>query len=423
VVKTADSSSCTNLGDCLVNTYNTNVRANMLWSKRSDDFVENTLPLVKGKGVGVAILDSGINKNHPDFTARVAAEVKFNSTTAGATDNYGHGTHVAGIIGSNGSASGGAYAGIAPRVKLVNVKVTDDNGMAYSSDVVAGMQWILNNRTAYNIKVVNISMNSAVSQSYHVDPLCAAAEILWFNKIVVVVSAGNNGTSSLHPPANDPFVITVGAVDDKATTKNSWGEYSLSDDVVASFSAYGVDETGTKKPDLVAPGTRIISSMTTGSAKLSASHPHFKLNTNTNYFIMSGTSVAAPVVTGAVALLLQNEPNLTPDQVKYRLKNTAVQNVSRDWWDYRPTWSGYNSTKAGAGYLDIQAAVYQRYYVNGSANTGKQVSQMLTGGSQPVNWGSVNWNSVNWNSVNWNSVNWNSVNWNSVNWNSTYWDD
>jgi serine protease AprX len=126
---------------------------------------------------------------------------------------------------------------------------------------------------------------------------------------------------------------------------------------------------------------------------------------------MSGTSMSAPVVSGAVALLLQDEPNLTPDQVKYRLTATAVKS--------RKTWSAYDAVKAGGGYLDVYAAV------NGtttqSANTGIVVSNMLTTGTNPVTWGSVGWNSVGWNSVGWNSVGWNSVGWNSVGWNSVGW--
>ena len=123
--------------------------------------------------------------------------------------------------------------------------------MSYESDVVAALQWVYDNRTTYNIRVINLSLNSSVYQSYDTSPLAAACEILWFNSVVVVVSAGNNGSATLYPPANDPFVITVGATDDKATLDKA-------DDVVASFSAYGFDDLGRSKPDLVAPGKNII---------------------------------------------------------------------------------------------------------------------------------------------------------------------
>jgi serine protease AprX len=208
----------------------------------------------------------------------------------------------------------------------------------------------------------------------------------------------------VYPPANDPFVITVGATDDKGTS-------AISDDVVASFSAYGKSESGFDKPDLVAPGTNIVARIVNSNMGLAAAHPANKVY-NGQYFRMSGTSMAAPVVSGAVALLLQDEPNLTPDQVKYRLKATANK-----------SWTGYNASKAGAGYLDVYAAVTGT--TTQSANTGQKASSLLTTGTAPVNssvsWNSVSWNSVSWNSVSWNSVSWNSVSWNSVSWNSDYW--
>ncbi|MEK7325542.1 MAG: S8 family serine peptidase [Chloroflexota bacterium] len=371
------------------------VRADQLWST------------VKGQNVTVAVVDSGI-VSHDDLkhdgNSRIIAETN-QTNMASANDGYGHGTHVAGIIGGNGSLSDGVYSGVAPRVNLINVKVSNDLGLATASDLIDGLQWILDNKAAYNIKVVNISLNSTVAEPYHTSALDAAVEILWFNGIVVVVAAGNNGTGTgpvtLYPPANDPFVITVGAAEDKGTP-------ALSDDTMAAFSAYGTTENSFAKPDLVAPGRHIVSTL--ASTSVYAFVNHLLHRVDSNYFRMSGTSMAAPVVSGAAALLLQDEPNLTPDQVKYRLKATA-----------NTAWAGYDAAKAGAGYLDAYAAVYGT--TTQSANTGIAASQMLFSGSDPVTWGSVNWNSVNWNSVNWNSVNWNSVNWNTVNWNSAVWDD
>jgi len=369
------------------------VRADQVWASRN------------GQGIGVAVVDSGISA-HADLqtngSSRIVAATN-QTGEASASDGYGHGTHVAGIVGGNGGLSGGVYSGVAPGVNLINVKVSNFLGIATTSNLIDGLQWILDNKAAYNIKVVNLSLNSTVAESYHTSSLDAAVEILWFNGITVVVAAGNNGTGSgpvtLYPPANDPFVITVGAAEDKGTA-------ALSDDMMASFSAYGTTEDGFAKPDLVAPGRHVVSALASTNAYAYVTHPLHRVDDN--YFRMSGTSMSAPVVSGAIALLLQDEPGLTPDQVKYRLKATA-----------NTTWPGYDAAKAGAGYLDAYAAV------NGtttqSANSGITVSQMLFTGSNPVAWGSVNWNSVNWNSVNWNSVNWNSVNWNSVNWNSGYW--
>ncbi len=203
----------------------------------------------------------------------------------------------------------------------------------------------------------------------------------------------------------------------------------LSDDTVAHFSAYGLTETGAVKPDLVAPGTNIIGVLPDNkNVTMGSEHPAHRVGNDA--FRMSGTSMAAPVVSGAVALLLEAEPTLTPDQVKYRLQATADKN-----------WPGYNAAQAGAGYLNIFAAIYTP--TTDSARTDAPPSELLrpflaqalsedvnfntvnwnSVNWNSVNWNSVNWNSVNWNSVNWNSVNWNSVNWNSVNWNSDYWDN
>jgi serine protease AprX len=377
----------------LKNAYNSAIGADKLWNAGPK--------YLQGQGVGVAVVDSGINPIGDYYTTmgvpRLVKSVRFNNGyNQGVFDGYGHGQHVAGIVGGNGRLLAGTYIGVAPMVNLINVKVSDDTGSANASNVVAGLQWVNDNRAAYNIKVVNLSLNSSVAESYHTNPINAAVEILWFNKVTVVVSAGNIGKNSLFPPANDPFVITVGATDDRGTL-------STSDDVLASYSGYGKTTDGVQKPDLVAPGTNIVSLRVPGGSVLDRQHPDHIVDGG--YFRMSGTSMSAPMVSGSIALLLQSEPNLTPDQVKYRLMATA-----------RPF---ADKNRAGAGYLNIYAAVNTA--TSQSANTGVPVSQLLTSGSDAVNWNSVNWNSVNWNSVNWNSVNWNSVNWNSVNWNSVNW--
>jgi serine protease AprX len=361
--------------------------------------VWNTAPYYQGSGVTVAVVDSGSFRTN-GLGTRLIGEVNFSSTEHQSSDQYGHGTHVSGIIGDDGSSSGGQYMGIAPKVNILGLRVADDYGMAYESDVVAAMQWVYDNKATYNIRVVNLSLNSSVYQSYDVSPLDAAAEILWFNSVVVVASAGNNGSATLYPPANDPFVITIGATDDRATL-------DMSDDVVTTFSAYGLDDLGRPKPDLVAPGKNIIAYLPdVNSLTIPVEHPEGIVNQS--YFRMSGTSMAAPVVSGAAALLIQSNPNLSPDQVKYRLMATANK-----------SWTGYSPTTAGAGYLDIFAAVMGAG--TQSANTNLKASNLLSTGSTPITWGSVGWNSVGWNSVGWNSVGWNSVGWNSVGWNSDYW--
>jgi serine protease AprX len=391
------STACTNCVDTanLTNAYIYSIRANQAW---------NSSAYLQGNGIGVAVVDSGVNPNGDLYTLmganRQVADVRFNNDYNQTTsDGYGHGTHVASVVGGDGSESGGKYIGVAPMVNIINVKVSNDDGSATMADVVAGLQWVLENKNTYNIRVVNLSLNSTVAESYNTSPLDAAVEILWFNKIVVVVSAGNKGSGAVYPPANDPFVISVGATNDKATN-------SISDDVIASFSAYGKTSDGFNKPDIVAPGTNIIARLVNQNQGLASAHPQNKVGND--YFMMSGTSMAAPMVSGAVALLLQDEPNLTPDQVKFRLMSTANK-----------SWKGYNSSYAGSGYLDVYAAIQGTTQTN--ANTGLQPSRLLSTGSSPMTRSTVGWNSVGWNSVGWNSVGWNSVGWNSVGWNSDYW--
>jgi len=391
------SSGCSQCIDTknLVNSYNSTIRADKVW---------NDSPYLQGQGVGVAVVDSGINPNGDLYTNtgvnRQIANVRFNTDyNQNTSDGYGHGTHISSVIGGDGSDSNGKYIGVAPMVNVINVKVSNDDGSARASDVIKGLEWILNNKNAYNIRVVNISFNSTVAESYHTSPLDAAVEILWFNKIVVVVSAGNQANGILYPPANDPFVITVGATDDKGTA-------SMNDDVVTSFSAYGTTSDGFIKPDIVAPGKNIIARIVNMNMGIPNVHP---ANIISNaYFKMSGTSTSAPMVSGAVAILLQSEPNLNPDQVKYRLMSTA-----------NTTWNGYDSTEAGAGYLDIFAAV--KTSTSETANTGILPSQLLTTGTNPIAWGSIGWNSIGWNTIGWNSIGWNSIGWNSIGWNSDYW--
>lgn len=356
------------------------------------DQVWNTAPHYQGQGVGVAVVDSGITPG-ADFTtngvSRIVANVGIPSASATTDDLWGHGTHVAGIIAGNGAHSHGAYMGVAPQANLINVKVGDDLGNVRESDIVSGLQWINDNKTAYNIRVVNLSVNAAVAQSYNTSPLDAAVEILWFNKIVVVVAAGNFGRNALYPPANDPFVISVGAADDMGTQKQI-------DDRIASFSAYGKTQDGFFKPELVAPGVNIISTMHKTDA-IAIQHPANVISAD--YFSMSGTSMAAPVVSGVVALLLQAEPNLTPDQVKYRLMATAR------------TIGGYGK---GAGEVNAYAAVNKK--TTESANTKTQASQLLWTGRQPLTWDSTSWNSANWGAANWGAANWGAANWGSDWW-------
>ena len=378
----------------LLTQYPLTVQATALWNRPS--------PPIRGRGVTIAVVDSGL-LSASDVTSRTLANVNFNSSQHSSLDGYGHGTFVAGVAAGDGSASHGGFVGIAPEANIVNVRVTDDHGVGNEADVVAGLQWVLNNKITYNIRVVNLSLNTAVAESYHTSPLDAACEILWFNGIVVVVSAGNQGGGAIYPPANDPFVITVGATDDRSTITRQ-------DDQMAAFSAYGTTESGFAKPDLVAPGTHLLVRLPR-LANFSMTRDHPANRVGTTMFRLSGTSFSSPMVAGAVALMIQRNPTLNPDQIKYRLKATAVHDPA--------VWPGYHAAQAGAGMLDANAAAMTT--ATGMANTGTQASQLLWTGPNPITWESVSWNSVSWNSMDWSCVSWNSMTWSCVSWNSDYW--
>ncbi|HEU5422488.1 MAG TPA: S8 family serine peptidase, partial [Nitrolancea sp.] len=239
-----------------------------------------------GKGVGVAVVDTGVSSK-PDFDNRIVVNQKFNAATTNQNDGYGHGTHVAGIIAGNSWSSSnssvrGLYIGVAPQANIVNVKVADDTGMAYTSDVVNGIDWAITNRTAYNIRVLNLSMVQSTPESYHTSILDAEVEKAWFNGILVVVAAGNAGPgTALYPPMNDPFVVTVGAADVNNTADQR-------DDFLAPWSTYGATQDGVVKPDLVAPGRVMYSVLASKSVVLAQLFPS-RISPDGNYIWLSGT--------------------------------------------------------------------------------------------------------------------------------------
>jgi serine protease AprX len=281
---------------------------------------------VTGQGVVVAVLDSGI-ASHKALTGKVIASV---SMIAGqpTTDEYGHGTHVAGIITGSGSYAAGVtsqYAGgIAPGAQLVNVRVLGDEGVGNTSDVIAGIDWVIANKSKYNIKVMNLSLGHAVTEPVIYDPLCAAVERAYRAGIIVVTAAGNAGKladgtpvlGGIASPGNSPYAITVGAT-------NTWGTPSRDDDRVTTYSSRGPTKwDNNAKPDLAAPGNKIISLEASGSY-IPAHYPseHIAGSGNNGYLRMSGTSMSAPMVTGAVALLLQAQPRLSATQAKFILQS------------------------------------------------------------------------------------------------------
>ncbi len=237
-------------------------------------------------------------------------------------DNYGHGTHVAGIIAGDSThraaddPAAGRYVGVAPDANLIAIKASDDEGHGTILDAIYGLQFAIDHKADYNIRVVNLSVSSTVAESYRTDPLDAAVEAAYFHGLVVVTAAGNRGNATdavNYSPANDPLVISVGAVDDQGTAARA-------DDTVAEWSSYGSTQDGLSKPDILAPGAHIISTLARGSA-FGTLCPQCIVDGD--YLKIGGTSMAAPVVAGVAALVLQAHPDWTPDQVKSTLMATG----------------------------------------------------------------------------------------------------
>jgi serine protease AprX len=308
-----------------------------------------------GSGVGVAIIDSGVAPGHDDLAGasgqRVDRFVDFVNGGTTAYDDYGHGTHVAGIIAGNGFDSSGARTGVAPGARLTVLKVLDGSGTGRISDVIAAIDYVVENKDALNIRVINLSVATGVYESYNSDPLTLATQRAVLAGIVVVAAAGNNGRDAegrthhggITAPGNAPWVLTVGA-------SSHMGTVDRSDDAVAPFSSLGpgaIDYAA--KPDLVAPGVGIESLSNPASTLYATRAPYLLAGTVATSYLpylgLSGTSMSAPVVAGTVALMLQANPSLTPNQVKAILQYTA---------EFYP---GYDRLTEGAGFLNAKGAV------------------------------------------------------------------
>jgi serine protease AprX len=371
--------------------------------------------LYAGKLPAIAIVDSGIQQRS-DFGNRVIASVNL-STIAGNTsmdDQRGHGTFVAGI------AAGAApdLAGAAPGAPLVSVKVMNEQGQAKTSDVVTAAQWILDNKAKYNIRVANFSLHSSYSTNFYRDPLDLAVEKLWFNGVVVVAASGNYGSASgpsgvNYAPGNDPFVITVGAID----LGNS---IRAGDDTVAPWSAYGYTPDGFYKPDVAAPGRFMVGPIPTGSTIATQKASNL---VSADRIQLSGTSFAAPIVAGTAAQMLARHPSWSPDQVKGALMRTARAVHTK------------NPKAAGLGEITASRAAAANYAPN--PNLGLERFLTSSGGSgfsfdamswadkakSDMSWNSMSWNSQSWSDMSWADQSWASMSWADMSWNSMSWAD
>jgi subtilisin family serine protease len=324
---------------------------------------------ITGVGIGVAILDTGlwidraINKRN-GFNEPVAEYNAIKDKEGKVDDKHGHGTHLASVIASRDFGPLREANGIAPDAELIIVKGFDQNGQGSYADIIRGLNWIVENRVKYNIRVLNLSFSAPPKSAYWDDPLNLAVMAAWNAGIVVVVSAGNTGPDpmSIGVPGNIPYVITIGALTDSYTTEDR------SDDVLISFSATGPTHEGFVKPDLIAPGCHVSGIMGKKST-LALLHPDF--HDDERYFMMSGTSHSAAVVTGVVALMLQYQGDINPNDVKCRLlaSSRVATDASGD--------LAYSVFQQGAGSLNAHDAIFS--FAEGCANTGLNISADLSG--------------------------------------------
>lgn len=376
--RTSLAPSTMSVPDSLQTSFPATIRATELWTGS---------PETKGSGITVAVLDTGLNTAHGAMGS--VSCYNTNPRTNHCGDVHGHGTHVVGTI--NGADPLNRYVGIAPQASVIAVKVADDDGMATESDVIRGLQWVFDNRITHNIRVVSISASTSTPGSYITSPIAAAVETLWLNGVVVVAAAGNRGAdgdATWFAPGNDPFVISVGALDENGTA-------SLTDDSLASFSSRGQTMDGHYKPELVAPGRRIVAPLAGPSVSIAQWFP--ERITDSEFIRLTGTSMSAPVVAGAVALLLERHPQLTPDQVKWVLMNST---------------RAYPGQPDSAGLVDAKAAVDLAEGGSvGSANQGLVPSNGVDPTTGEVDWDQLYWDQLYWDQLYWDQLYWDSLKW------------
>jgi serine protease AprX len=395
---------------------------------RNADVDEVRSESLTGRGVTVALIDSGVAPvDALDDPGKVVngPDLSFESQVPGVRylDTFGHGTHMAGIIAGKDSG----FSGVAPDARLLSLKVATADGATDVSQVIAALDWVVQHRRdeGMDVRVINLSFGTDSAQPYTLDPLAHAAEVAWRRGIVVVVSAGNNGnaTERLTDPAFDPFVIAVGASDDLGTD-------SPEDDTVTEFSNRGSVE---RTPDLVAPG-RSVHSLRVPGSYLDEAYPSARVATadgsEPRYFRGSGTSQSAAFVSGAAALLLQQRPELTPDQVKALLTSTA------------DPLAGTDRRLQGAGLVDLHQAV--RTPTPTAAvqtfvpSTGLGSLEAARGGIHVVDpdtgvaltgevdifgrsWSGSSWSGRSWSGSSWSGGIWNGSSWSGSSWSGSSW--
>ena len=386
---------------------------------------------VTGKGVDIALIDSGVAAVTGLTSGNIAhgPDLSFESQIPELTqkDTYGHGTHMASIIvGRDAVSTGSQYAnsgshkfnGIAPDARLISLKVATSSGAADVSQIIAAIDWVTQNKNVggLNIKVLNLSFGTDSDQPFAIDPLAYAVENAWRAGIVVVVAGGNDGAarSALRSPANDPLVIAVGADDTNATT-------SISNDTLASFSQPGA---ATRRLDILAPGMHILGLRVPGS-QLDQQNPG--AGVGSRFFRGTGTSQAAAVISGVAALYLSKFPNATPDAVKRVLTSTATSSVN------------HTSVQAGLGVPNLQTALATTppaftQAATGATGTGSleaaRGSYHVSDGTSELTgetdifgsvWAAESWAPMSAAGTSWNGGTWNGTTWTGTTWTGTTW--
>jgi serine protease AprX len=397
-----------------------------------------------GKGIDVALIDSGVSPVPGLNSGNVVngPDLSFDSQNPSLSDldGYGHGTHMASIIvgrDTPGSASsyvnGSGFTGVAPDARLISLKVGAADGSADVSQVIAAINWVTQHATdkGYNIRVLNLSFGTDSIQPYKIDPLAYAAEMAWRKGVVVVAAGGNDGNTAatLSDPANDPYLLAVGADDPNGTLDPA-------DDTVPDFASHG---TGSRHVDLVAPGVHVLGLRDPNSA-VDQAYPSAEVGTR--FFRGSGTSQAAAVTSGAVALLLQRYPSFTPDQVKRQLMNTATAFSTSSTFrgnglinvraaEIAPANSSTQSkTDYGTGTGSLDAARGDARVSDGtSVLTGEkdifgrlwQASTWSALASKGTAWNGGTWNGGPWSGNGWTGFSWTTPTWAGVPWTAPTW--
>lgn len=307
---------------------------------KADNVNRNNRKLT-GENITIAVIDTGVHP-HLDLKGRIIGFVDFINQREDAYDDNGHGTHCAGDAAGDGQLSDGKYVGPAPKANIIGIKVLNKLGSGSLSTIMDGVQWCIDyNKTNVTNKINIISMSLGSSaQPYETendDPMVKIVEAAWNSGIVVCVAAGNDGPDSntVASPGLSNQVITVGAMDDKNTLERN-------DDLLASFSSRGPTIYGVEKPDIVSPGVNVVSLRAPGSYLDKLQKGNRVAN---DYFVLSGTSMATPICAGVIALMLEDNPSLTPDEVKQHLLNGT------------DLWRNEDPNLYGAGYINAENSI------------------------------------------------------------------